>query len=162
MVLLAKSPLVSQYDTSSIKVIWCGAAPLSKEVEDAVKCRIGVPIVRQGYGMTEGSLSFAGQTDLNHKSGSVGVLRTGVWGRVIDVDTGKNLKAFEKGELLFKGSCLMKGYIDYVDATRNTIDEDGWLHTGDIGYYDNDGELFIVDRLKELIKYKGMSYADSS
>lgn len=148
---------MSQYDVSSIKVIWCGAAPLSKEVEDAVKSRIGVPIVRQGYGMTEGTLSFTGQTDLNHKSGSVGILRTGVWGRVIDVDTGKTLKTFEKGELLFKGSCIMKGYIDDVKATENTIDKDGWLHTGDIGYYDNDGELFIVDRLKELIKYKGWS-----
>lgn len=155
MVFLAKSPLVSEYDLSSVKVIWSGAAPLSKEIEDAVKSRIGVPIVRQGYGMTEGSLSFAGQTDNNHKSGSVGVLRTGVWGRVVDVDTGKSLKAFEKGELLFKGSCLMKGYINDIDATKNTIDEDGWLHSGDIGYYDNDGELFIVDRLKELIKYKG-------
>ncbi|KAG4067360.1 hypothetical protein HA402_000351 [Bradysia odoriphaga] len=155
MVFLAKSPVVSEYDTSSIKVIWCGAAPLSKEVEDAVKCRIGLPIVRQGYGMTEGTLTFTGQTDLNHKSGSVGPLRTGVWGRVVDVDTGENLKAFEKGELLFKGSCLMKGYIGDVKATKNTIDENGWIHTGDIGYYDNDGELFVVDRLKELIKYNG-------
>lgn len=155
MVFLAKSPTVSEFDLSSVKVIWSGAAPLSKEVEDAVKNRIGVPIVRQGYGMTEGSLSFTGQTDNNHKSGSVGVLRTGVWGRVVDVDTGKNLKAFEKGELLFKGSCNMKGYIDNTEATKNTIDEDGWLHTGDIGYYDDDGELYIVERLKELIKYKG-------
>lgn len=155
MVFLAKSPIVADYDLSSVKVIWCGAAPLSKEVEDAVKNRIGVPVIRQGYGMTEGSLSFTGQTDKNHKSGSVGVLRTGVLGRVIDVDTGKSLRAFEKGELLFKGSCIMKGYIDNVEATRNTVDADGWIHTGDIGYYDNDGELFIVDRLKELIKYKG-------
>lgn len=155
MVLLAKSPLVSKYDLSSVKVIWCGAAPLSKEVEDAVKDRLRVPFVRQGYGMTEGSLSFAGQTDENHKSGSVGVLRTGIWGRVVDVDTGENLKAFARGELLFKGSCIMKGYVDDIEATKNTIDEDGWLHTGDIGYYDNDGELFVVDRLKELIKYKG-------
>lgn len=155
MVYLAKSPLVPDYDLSSVKVVWSGAAPLSKEVEDAVKNRIGVPIVRQGYGMTEGSLSFTGQTDNNHKSGSVGVLRTGILGRVIHVDTGVNLKPYEKGELLFKGSCIMKGYIDDTAATKNTVDDDGWLHTGDIGYYDDDGELYVVDRLKELIKYKG-------
>lgn len=155
MVFLAKSPLVSEYDLSSVKVIWSGAAPLSKEVEDAVKTRIKVPIVRQGYGMTEGSLSFTGQTDSNHKSGSVGVLRTGILGRVVDVESGENLKPFEKGELLFKGSCIMKGYINDIEATKNTVDEDGWLHSGDIGYYDDDGELYVVDRLKELIKYKG-------
>lgn len=158
MVFLAKSPLVTGYDLSSIKVLWSGGAALSKELVDAVQGRIGVPIVRQGYGMTEGSISFTGQTDENHKSGSVGVLRTGIWGRVIDIETGKSLPALQTGELLFKGSCVMKGYIDNEEATRNTIDEDGWLHTGDIGYYDNDGELFIVGRLKELIKYKGLSY----
>lgn len=155
MVFLAKSPLVDNYDVSSLKVIWCGAAPLSKESQDAVQKRIGIPVIRQGYGMTEGTLAFTGQTDDHHSSGSVGVIRAGLLCRVVDEDTGANLPAFKAGELWFKGSVTMKGYVNNEVATRHTIDADGWLHTGDIGYFNESGELFIVDRLKELIKYNG-------
>lgn len=155
MVFLAKNAIVDKYDLSSVKVIWCGAAPLSKELEDSVSHRLNIPIIRQGYGMTEGTLALTGQTDENHKTGSVGIVRAGLLCRIVDVETGRNLPAHEKGELLFKGSVIMKGYIGDTVSTKNTIDSDGWLHTGDIGYYDETGELFIVDRLKELIKYKG-------
>lgn len=155
MVFLAKSPLVDNYDVSTLKIIWCGAAPLSKESEDAVQKRLGIPVIRQGYGMTEGTLAFSGQTDEHHSSGSVGVLRNGVLARIVDETTGVNLPAFKPGEVWVKGSVVMKGYVNDEEATRRTIDADGWLHTGDIGYYNNEGELFIVDRLKELIKYNG-------
>lgn len=155
MVFLAKSPIVSEYNLSSLKVINCGAAPLSKELEEAVCQRLGNTIVRQGYGMTESTISITVQTDTNHKSGSVGTLVDGVIGKIIDVETGSNLGPNERGELLFKGNTIMKGYLDDPIATRNTIDTDGWLHTGDVGYFDETGEYFIVDRLKELIKYKG-------
>lgn len=155
MVFLAKSPLVSRYNLSSLLIIWCGAAPLSKELEDAVQRRLRIQAIRQGYGMTEGSLSFTGQTDDNRKAGSVGVPRAGFSVRLIDVETGRTVGPGEKGELLFRGEAIMLGYIGDADATRHTIDAEGWLHTGDIGYFDTDGELFIVDRLKELIKYKG-------
>lgn len=153
MVLLSKSPLVDRYDLSSLKVIWCGAAPLSKDTEDAVRARIGV-LIRQGFGMTEGTLAFLGQTDRCHKSGSVGELRQGWWGKIIDTETGLALGPNQRGELCFKGVALMKGYVGDKLATSATIDADGWLHTGDIGYYDEDGEWYIVDRIKELIKYK--------
>lgn len=61
----------------------------------------------------------------------------------------------KEGEICFKGVLIMKGYYNNEEETRNTIDKDGWLHTGDVGYYDEDGDLFIVDRIKDLIKYKG-------
>lgn len=155
MVFLAKSPTVDNYDLSSVKLIACGAAPLSRELAEAVRHRIGVQVIRQGYGLTEVTLAVAEQTATHSKAGSVGNLRPGVRGRVRDIETGLNLPANQCGELQFAGPTLMKGYIDDVAATNETIDSDGWLHTGDIGYYDEDSEWFIVDRLKELIKTNG-------
>lgn len=155
LVFLAKSPLVEKYDVSSLLVIACGAAPLSKEISDAVKSRLNIFALRQGYGMSEMTLSVLAQTEGFDKNGSVGTLRPGVWGKVIDPDTGKALCANQQGEMCFKGSAIMRGYVANKQATNATIDSDGWLHTGDVGYYDNDREWFIVDRLKELIKYKG-------
>lgn len=157
MVFLAKNPMVSNYDLSSLRIFWVGAAPLSKELQDSVYDRLGRAnlIIRQGYGMTEQALATLAQTDRNHKPGSVGVLREGVWGKIIDPETTKSLGPNERGELLLKGKCIMKGYIGDEASTKNSIDLDGWLHTGDIAFYDKEGEFYIVDRLKELIKYKG-------
>lgn len=155
LVFLAKSPLVDKYDLSSLVVIGCGAAPLSKEVSDAVKERLNVFEIRQGYGMSEMTLSVLAQTLEHNKPGSVGILRAGTWGKIIDLETGKSLGPNQRGEMCFKGNIIMKGYVNNTEATKNTIDVDGWLHTGDIGYYDEDHEWFIVDRIKELIKYKG-------
>lgn len=155
LVFLAKSPLIDKYDISSLIVIGCGAAPLSKEISDAVKDRLNVMALRQGYGMSEMTLSVLAQTEGFDKVGSVGTLRAGTWGKIIDPDTGKALGPNQRGEMCFKGSPIMRGYIRNEAATKQTIDADGWLHTGDIGYYDDDHEWFIVDRLKELIKYKG-------
>lgn len=155
MVILAKSPLVPKYDLSSLQAIWSGAAPLSKKLEMAVKERIGIKHVRQGYGMTEGTFAFTSQDDDHHSHGSVGILNVGVYARVVDVVTGKTLGPNQQGELHFAGKCIMKGYIGNMEATKDAIDSDGWMHSGDIGYYDTKGEWYIVDRIKELIKYKG-------
>ncbi|KAM8707266.1 hypothetical protein ACLKA7_011372 [Drosophila subpalustris] len=154
MVFLAKHPIVDKYDLSSLMVLLCGAAPLSRETEDQIKERIGVPFIRQGYGLSESTLSVLVQNDEFCKPGSVGVLKVGIYAKVIDPDTGKLLGANERGELCFKGDGIMKGYIGDVKSTQSAI-KDGWLHTGDIGYYDDEFEFFIVDRIKELIKYKG-------
>ncbi|XP_023295305.2 4-coumarate--CoA ligase 1 [Lucilia cuprina] len=154
MVFLAKHPIVEKYDLSSLMVLLCGAAPLSKETEDQIKERIGVPIIRQGYGLSESTLSLLVQNDNACKPGSVGALKVGLYAKVIDPDTGKTLGPNQRGELCFKGDCIMKGYIGDVKSTQSVI-VDGWLHTGDIGYFDDDFEFFIVDRIKELIKYKG-------
>lgn len=155
MLLLAKSPLVSKYDISCLQVIWCGAAPLSRDIETEVKMRTGTKLVRQGYGMTEGTFAFCAQDDIHNTIGSVGVLWKGIYGRVVDIESGQCLGPYQKGELHFKGQNIMKGYIGNAQATSDTIDAEGWLHTGDVGYYDERGEWYIVDRIKELIKFKG-------
>ncbi|XP_050085376.1 uncharacterized protein LOC126571137 [Anopheles aquasalis] len=155
MVFLAKHPLVDSYDLSCVNTLLCGAAPLSRETEELVKRRIGVKHVLQGYGMSETTLAMLVQTAECNKPGSVGKLQVGTRAKVIDLETGKPLGPNRPGELCFQGTQIMKGYIGNDKATRETIDRHGWLHTGDIGYYDEDYEFFIIDRLKELIKYKG-------
>jgi acyl-CoA synthetase (AMP-forming)/AMP-acid ligase II len=79
--------------------------------------------------------------------------------RVVNVETGVDCGPNQEGEIWIRGPQVMKGYLNQPEATAATIDGDGWLHTGDIGYADGDGSFFIVDRLKELIKYKGMQIA---
>lgn len=88
------------------------------------------------------------------KSGSVGNIQYGAWVKVCDTETGGILGPYQKGELCFKSPALMKGYLNNEEATKHTI-RNGWLHSGDIGYYDEDAMFFVIDRLKELIKYKG-------
>lgn len=149
-VFLAKNPMVDEYDLSSIKTIISGAAPLSREVENLIRSRLKVSSVRQAYGMSETTLAILAQLDAENKPGSVGKIREGQWAKVIDKESGRTLGPYQNGELCFKGTLIMKGYIGREEA----IDQDGWLHTGDIGFYDNEQDFFIVDRLKELIKYK--------
>uniref|UniRef100_A0A182J5K8 Luciferin 4-monooxygenase n=2 Tax=Anopheles atroparvus TaxID=41427 RepID=A0A182J5K8_ANOAO len=152
---LAKHPLVDSYDLSSVHTIICGAAPLGKETEELVRRRIGVRHVRQGYGMSELTLATLVQNGDDHKPGSVGRVQIGTQVKVIDPESGRVLGPNERGELCFRGTQVMVGYIGDEQATRATIDADGWLHSGDVGFYDTDGEFFVVDRLKELIKYNG-------
>ncbi|XP_047350462.1 4-coumarate--CoA ligase 1-like [Vespa velutina] len=157
MVFLAKHPFVDRYDLSSIKTIWCGAASLPEEIQKAVAKRLNVSNIKQGYGLTETTLAVL-QSPSNHKYGSVGVVAPDTLAKVIPIDEPNSNKALEancKGELCFKGDLIMKGYCDDSKSTSTIIDKDGWLHTGDVGYYDEDGFFYIVDRLKELIKYKG-------
>ncbi|XP_037050002.1 4-coumarate--CoA ligase 1-like [Bradysia coprophila] len=162
MVFLAKSPLVDKYDLSSLISIACGAAALSKEVEDQVRERFlknynTEVMIRQAYGMSESTLRTIAST-LVVKPGSVGQVLPGIYCKVVD-ENGKSLGPHQQGELCFKGPVIMKGYLNDTDATNNAIDKNGWLHTGDIGYYDEDEHFFIVDRLKELIKYNANQVA---
>ncbi len=76
-------------------------------------------------------------------------------GQIVDAESGKGLGIGEDGEIWVKGPQVMTGYLNNAEATAATIDEDGWLHTGDVGHVDDDGHFTIVDRLKELIKFKG-------
>src|SRR5207244_7343438 len=78
---------------------------------------------------------------------------------VIDLDSGQAVGRGQQGEVWVRGPLIMQGYLGQAGATAATIDEDGWLHTGDVGYVDDDGDVFIVDRVKELIKYKGLQVA---
>nr|ACT68596.1 luciferase [Brasilocerus sp. FGCA-2009] len=159
MVFLAKSPLVDKYDLSSLREVATGGAPLGKDVGEAVAKRLGLSGVLQGYGLTETCCAVVITPHNNVKTGSAGKVVPYVSAKVLDKATGKALGPKERGEICFKSEMLMKGYYNNPEATRETIDEDGWLHSGDIGYYEEDGMFYIVDRLKELIKYKGYQVA---
>jgi acyl-CoA synthetase (AMP-forming)/AMP-acid ligase II len=153
---LSKSPLVDEYDLSTLRAVFSGAAPLDENLTRACMQRLNLKI-RQGYGMTETSPvthSSPANPDLV-KHGSVGVPAPNTECKIIDLETGTALPAHKEGELCVRGPQIMKGYLNRPDATTATIDRDNWLHTGDIAYADEEGHFFIVDRAKELIKYKG-------
>uniref|UniRef100_H3G604 AMP-dependent synthetase/ligase domain-containing protein n=1 Tax=Phytophthora ramorum TaxID=164328 RepID=H3G604_PHYRM len=155
---LAKHPIVDKFDLSSVKTIWSAGAPLGKEVERAVTKRMSA-LVLQGYGMTEfaGGVSHCNVT--HTREGSTGLLLPNVAMKVKDLETDEDLSTNKTGELLFKTPSMMKGYYNDPEANRATFTSDGFIRTGDIGYIDQDGYVFIVDRLKELIKYKGHQVA---
>ncbi|CAG9789349.1 unnamed protein product [Diatraea saccharalis] len=157
VVFLGKSPLAKQYDLSSVFAVWCGAAPLTSDtINDALKSLPNCMGVFQGYGMTETSLAATTDADIEKsKPGSAGYPLKGVKVKVVDLETRKRLGCNETGEVCLKGPINMKGYAGNDAATREMFDDEGYLKSGDIGYYDNDGCFFVVDRLKELIKYKG-------
>jgi len=157
---LVKHPLVDEFDLSSLEFINSGAAPLSAELEAACGRRLGCQM-QQGYGLTETSPTTHWVTDEPEwqKSGSIGPPLPNTECRVVDVVTGEDVAGDAPGELLIRGPQVMKGYLNNLEATARTIDRDGWLHTGDIASIDPDGSMRIVDRLKELIKYKGYQIA---
>ncbi len=150
---MAKHPAVGEVDLSSLKKIFCGAAPLGGDLAREAAERIGCAVV-QGYGMTELSPISHATVGADFKSGSNGVAAPNTDSRIID-DEGNDLGVDEEGELLIKGPQVMLGYLNNEGATKATIDADGWLHTGDVARIDADGHMFIVDRVKELIKYNG-------
>ena len=157
VVALAKHPHVDDHDLSALKVINSAAAPLDGGIAQQASARLGVPVV-QGYGLTEVSPATH-MTPFGEpaKPGSVGKLLPMTEARLVDVETGQDTSG--PGEIWVRGPQVMKGYLNRADATAATIDSEGWLHTGDVATIDSDGEWFIVDRLKELIKYKGYRVA---
>src|SRR5713226_1629027 len=157
---LARNPLVGEHDLSSLKMIFSGAAPLGERLSRECMQRIGCSI-RQGYGMTETSpVTHSSPADpAKMKLGSVGPPAPNTECKLVDPGTGGELGPNQEGEVWVRGPQIMKGYLNNAEATAGTIDADRWLHTGDIGYADEDGHFFIVDRVKELIKYKGFQVA---
>ncbi|MGW0296195.1 4-coumarate--CoA ligase family protein [Streptomyces anthocyanicus] len=160
---LAKHPLVADYDLSSLRYIVSAAAPLDACLAAACSQRLGLPPVGQAYGMTElspGTHVVPLDAMADAPPGTVGRLIAGTEMRIVSLtDPGTDLPAGESGEILIRGPQIMKGYLGRPDATAAMIDEEGWLHTGDVGHVDADGWLFVVDRVKELIKYKGFQVA---
>jgi acyl-CoA synthetase (AMP-forming)/AMP-acid ligase II len=158
---LARHPRVSSFDLSALRTVGSGGAPAGAALEQAVAERLDCQ-VGQGYGLTEASTLVA-VCPLADPSlirpGSVGLLVGGTEARVVDPRSGAALPAGEDGELWVRGPQLMAGYRDDPEATAATIDADGWLHTGDLGHIDEDGSIFLVDRLKELIKVRGFQVA---
>ena len=153
---LAKHPLVDKYERPALRVINSGAAPLSDNVSRACAERVGC-LVKQGYGRTE--TSPVTHTDFDDprraRIGSVGHLLPNTECKVVDLVTGAALGPNQRGEIWIRGPQVMKGYLHHPEATAATIDDEGWLRTGDVGYADADGYFYIVDRVKEMIKYKG-------
>lgn len=156
LIILAKHPAVPSYDFRSVNKVLCGAAPLPKELLVEAKKRLHVKSIINGYGMTEVSIVIGLSDKSGENDNAISKLMPGVQCKIINPETFETLGPMQPGELCIKGEhILMLGYYGNRKATDETIDKDGWLHTGDVCLYDESGKLFIVDRLKELIKYKG-------
>ncbi len=154
---LTQYPGVAERDLSSLRLGFFGAAPLSAEMQRRIEEVMGFPII-QGYGMTEASpvthADFA-EPELA-RPGSIGAALPDTEQKVVDLESGESEVARgEMGELMVRGPQVMKGYYNNDEATAETLTEDGWLHTGDIVRMDEDGYVWVLDRKKELIKYKG-------
>ncbi len=155
---LANHPLIDDYDLSALQEVFIAAAPSGPELSDAIAQRLDCKSL-QGYGMTELSpVSHVVPRDAP-LSGAAGLLVPNTACRVVHIETGADLAAGEEGELWIKGPQVMQGYLNNAKATTDTMAHDDWLRTGDIGKVDENGYLFITDRLKELIKYKGFQVA---
>lgn len=155
---LAMHPLVDKYDLSWITQVNSAAAPLGSDVAEAMGNRLGTNAT-QGYGMTELSPVSHVSPFGKGKPGASGVAISNTESRIVNPETLEDMPEGEDGELWVRGPQVMAGYLNNPEATARTIVEGGWLRTGDIAHFDEDGYLYITDRLKELIKYKGFQVA---
>ncbi|MFT6811730.1 MAG: acyl-CoA synthetase (AMP-forming)/AMP-acid ligase II [Ilumatobacter sp.] len=155
---LANHPVVDQYDVSSVRQIFSGAAPLGAELAAAAGARLGCEVV-QGFGMTELSPVSHCTVEGDFRPGTSGVTASNTESRIVDPVSGEDQGVGDRGELWVRGPQVMKGYLNNAEATAATVDADGWLHTGDVAIIDEFGHMTIVDRLKELIKFKGFQVA---
>ncbi len=157
---LAKHPLVDKYNLSNLKLIMSGAAPLSKDVAEGCANRLGC-LIKQGYGLTETSpVTHLNPDDpAKIKQGSIGPCIPNTEVKIVNYNTDAELGPNQEGEIWLRGPQVMKGYLNHPQATAASINAEGWFRSGDIGYADEEGYFYIVDRLKELIKYKGLQVA---
>ncbi|KAI7752753.1 hypothetical protein M8C21_026835 [Ambrosia artemisiifolia] len=161
---LVKHPIDEDLAKLQLRSVMTAAAPLAPEIYEEFRRKFPQIEVQEAYGMTEHSCITLTHGDPNKghhtaKKRSVGCILPNLEVKFIDPDTGRSLPANTPGEICVRSQCVMKGYYRNESETAQTIDERGWLHTGDIGYIDDEGDVFIVDRLKELIKYKGFQVA---
>jgi acyl-CoA synthetase (AMP-forming)/AMP-acid ligase II len=157
---LVKHPMVAQFDLSSVRLVFSGAAPLGEDMARELSGKLGCPVV-QGYGMTEASpvTHLSPTRNAPMRPGSAGRIVPNTEVKIVGVDTLAEVPQGQEGELWIRGPQIMKGYLGRPEETAACIDAERWYHTGDVGYVDPDGYFFIVDRTKELIKYKGMQVA---
>uniref|UniRef100_A0A1Y1N1H7 Luciferin 4-monooxygenase n=2 Tax=Photinus pyralis TaxID=7054 RepID=A0A1Y1N1H7_PHOPY len=159
LISLAKKETLNDRSLSKLNEVVYGAAPTSKQIVVQAKQRFQIQEMRSGYGLTEGTIVSISTPLGCVKYSSVGKLLPFVDAKIVDIVTQEPLGPNRTGELCIKGDTVMKGYMGNAKATEDTIDRDGWLHTGDMAYYDTEEYFYIVDRLKELIKYKGFQVA---
>ncbi|KAK5124035.1 hypothetical protein LTR85_002232 [Meristemomyces frigidus] len=152
---LSKHPCVEKYDLSSLRMMNSGAAPLTRELVDAVYKRIKIP-VKQGYGLSETSPTTHTQPweDWSRTIGAVGTMLPNQTAKYMSPEE-REVPIGQVGELWIKGPNVFKGYLNNIEGTKNALTDDGYFKTGDVGYQDAEGNFYITDRVKELIKYKG-------
>lgn len=168
-VMLANSPVPLKYDLSSLKVIVISAAPTKKELANKLQTRFPGVRILQGYGMTEAGPTISHQNEWDggpdaENVGSAGRLVSGTEARLVDPATLEDVQEGQEGELWVCGPQTMIEYVRDKEATERTlVFEDGkkWLRTGDILRVDNQGDWYVTDRLKEMIKYKGFQVPPS-
>jgi 4-coumarate--CoA ligase len=151
---LAKSPVIDEYDVKSLRILTSAAAPAPRDVIQEIHRRFGIP-TRQVYGLSEASPGVASQPmlDWDKPIGSSGRLAPNMSLKIMH--EGREMDCGKEGELWIHGPNIFKGYYKNPSATAAALDSEGWYRTGDIGYFDKDHNIFITDRLKELIKYNG-------
>uniref|UniRef100_A0A1D1ZDX3 4-coumarate--CoA ligase n=1 Tax=Anthurium amnicola TaxID=1678845 RepID=A0A1D1ZDX3_9ARAE len=167
MLEMANSPtLLADFDLSRLKLqtVMTAAAPLAPDLLSAFEARFPGVQVQEAYGLTEHSCITLTHGDPAQgrpaaKRNSVGFVLPNLEVKFVDPGTGRSLPTNSPGELCVRSQCVMQGYYKKEEQTERTVDSEGWLHTGDVGYIDDDGDVFIVDRIKELIKYKGFQVA---
>ncbi|KAL2332827.1 hypothetical protein Fmac_014040 [Flemingia macrophylla] len=161
---LVKNPIVDEFNLSKLKLqaVMTAAAPLAPELLNAFEHKFPNVSVQEAYGLTEHScitLTHAQKGLGSPHKNSVGFILPNLEVKFVDPDTGRSLPRKTPGELCVRSQCVMQGYYKQVDESAQTIDKNGWLHTGDIGFIDDEENVFIIDRIKELIKYKGFQVA---
>ncbi|KAI1176917.1 hypothetical protein F4777DRAFT_543944 [Nemania sp. FL0916] len=156
---LAKHPAVAKYDLSTVKFLNSGAAPLGRDLVEMVWDRLTIPVM-QGYGLSETSPTLTKGVifDWKRYNGASGKLLPNIEAKIVDLQ-GEELPVGKEGELWVKGPNIFPGYLNRPELQSETFSADGYFKTGDIGYFDDKGNLYITDRLKELIKYKGFQVA---
>ena len=158
LVALGKHPMVDEFDLSSLKSVFSGGAPLGEDLALEVRARLGCDIL-QGYGLTETSPITHCSPNNPPVVSSIGAPIPNTEVRVVGLASGEVLGPGESGEIHIRGPQVMRGYLNNPEATAAAIDSDGWLKTGDLGYFDEDSRFYIVDRVKELIKYNAYQVA---
>lgn len=149
MLQLLLSQPIERFDLSSLRIIGSGGAPLAPETVAELTRRLPSTAVLEGYGLTETSTLLTANPPAAAKTGSVGPPMVGVEVRIVDA-TERPLQAGAVGEICCRSAAVMRGYWNEPDLTAETL-RDGWLHTGDVGYVDQDGYVFVLDRKKDLI-----------
>lgn len=156
---LAHHPLVARYDLGSLRYLMSAAAPLPQETARDCARRLGC-VVKQAYGLTETAPTTHWTPRDAVRPSSAGPPVPGTQCRVVDVATKRDVPIGELGEIWVHGPQVMKGYLNSPEVTRRVLDEEGWFRTGDIGYADGGGYIYVLDRATDLVKFRGLQYRD--